>query len=67
MPDISGTIGTIAKIFDVNNTKIRSGDVRVPDPYTDKIYEYTEKEVDISLPGSLKYRTVLGPFDTYKS
>ena len=33
----------------------------MPDKYTDKIYQYTQQEVDTRTEGSLPYQTLIGP------
>ena len=41
--------------------------VRVPDKYIDKIYQYTQEELDISIKGSLPFVTILGPIHTLQT
>ena len=50
----------IRRIYDVRDTSITN--LRVPDKYTDKIYQYTEQEVDVNAKGALPFRTLEGPF-----
>ena len=51
----------LRKVYDVNKTVITSKHVRVPDKFTDKIYEFTQVEVDPMSEGALPFKTVVGP------
>ena len=51
----------------MNQTVLTSERVRVPDKYTDKIYQYAQQEVDISTKGSLPFVTILGPIHTLQT
>jgi len=48
----------LRKVYDVNKTVITSKHVRVPDKFTDKIYEFTRVEVDPMSEGALPFKTV---------
>ena len=57
----------LKKIWDVNHTVLTSSHVRVPDKYTDKIYQYKKQEADFRTERSLPFVTIWGSIHTLQT